>query len=81
MSQAAKLLNTGRFAFLVDHMNGYESLHSTFTIQEACEIREIEIPYARQQQSSMVAKNSTVKRLIDYQYARNKNLLINAPVS
>lgn len=60
-------LNKGSFVFLVDHMNAYQSLNEAFSITEACQIREIQIPHAIQKQSSMVPKNSTAKRIIDFQ--------------
>ena len=67
MAEARKALNKGSFVFLVDHMSGFDSLNQDFSNDEACQMRDMVIPNGQQKQGSMINKNSTIKRVIDFQ--------------
>lgn len=67
MKEAYQDIKKGSFVFLTDHAGGYQSLNEDFSIDEACNIRELEIDYARQRQGTIIPKHSSYKRIIDFQ--------------
>lgn len=67
MKEAALEINKGSFVYVVDHINAYESLSQDFISEEACRIRELPVLHTTQKESSMVQKNSSIKRIVDFQ--------------
>ena len=63
--QAKRSILGGYFTFFTDDISAFYVLTTDFTSEEACQVREINVPYAKQEQSTMLPKFSPLKRPID----------------